>query len=160
MNIIQKLCMAVMFSVCSFLGAKAEGKALFIEGTDGSKTAFVLSEKPEVTFVGKVLRVSVNGKNTDFEISGVKQFRFNDAATDIEMLKADDTKIFYQLGDKVIIEGIRANVPVQLYSVSGTLLKGRVSFSDDHAEVSFTSLPKGIYLIKISNQQTIKIYRK
>lgn len=145
---------------CSILGARADGKALIIENKDGSKTAFVLSEKPEITFADNVLRVNMKGKNVDFEISDVKQFYFNNAATDIAVLKADDAKIVYQSDDRIIIEGINSNAPIQLYAVNGTKIVGRVSTSEDRAEVSIVSLPKGIYLINISNQQTLKFYKK
>ena len=145
---------------CLIHNAQADGKALIVESSNGSKTAFVLSKNPELTFVDKFLRIDMNGKNTDFEISDVRQFYFDEVATDIAELKATEVNVVYLSNDKIVIEGIEPNIPVQLYALNGAQIGGKISVSGNHVEISLFALPKGIYFIKISNQQPFKIYRK
>lgn len=148
-----------MLLVCSFATVRADGKALIVERQNGTKTTFILAEQPELTFADKALHISVSGKSTDFEIGDVKQFYFGDAATDIAAPQADGLRVVCQSDDKIVIEGVGAHAVVQLFALNGTRLTGHASVADGRAEVTLTSLPKGIYLIKI-NQQTFKIYRK
>lgn len=138
----------------------SENKALIVELQNGSQTAFILSEKPVLTFANHVLKIVINQKSSDFEISNVKHFYFSDQSSDVQQLKANNVNIVYQSKDKVIIEGVSENDQIQIYSAKGIMQKGIVLRNGTVVEVSLSALPAGIYFVSVQNKQTIKLFKK
>ena len=138
----------------------AEEKALIVEQQNGSTTVFLLSEKPEMTFADHVLQIGVNGKTTSFEIEKVQQFYFKNISSGVSPLAANGLRIYSPSDDKIVIEGIDEKDAVSLYTIEGVAYANCVSTQNRTAEVSLASLPKGTYLINISNKKTFKIVRK
>ena len=136
-------------------------KALIIERQNGMKMTFLLKEKPELSFSNHVLHISVNGKNTEFEINNVNQFYFKeDDESAIEDVKANNIWISYQSDNIVVLEGVKKSDNIRIYSINGLQYPNCVTISENHAKVSLASLPKGAYLINIQNKQTFKVYKK
>ena len=135
-------------------------KALIVELQEGNKAEFVLSKSPILTFANKVLQIEINGSSNNFELNDVKQFYFDDASTGISPISSTDVRIICQDNNRIVIEGINETDKVQLYSVDGKMMNNRVEVNRSRAEISLTSLPKGIYLINVPNKQTFKIRRK
>lgn len=138
----------------------SENKALIVELQNGSQTTFVLSEKPVLTFANHVLKIVINQKSSDFEISNVKHFYFSDQSSDIQQLKANNVNFVYQSNDKVVIEGVSENDQILIYSAKGIMQKGTVWRNGSDVEVSLSALPVGIYFVSVQNKQTIKIFKK
>lgn len=138
----------------------AEDKALIVELASGGQTTFVLSAKPTMTFANQALRISVSGTSTSFEIDDVKRFYFDDASTGISVPKASELKITQQSDDVWLIDGLDESDRIRLYAVDGKQHADRITTNGHQATVSLTALPKGIYLINVSNKQTFKIHRK
>lgn len=135
-------------------------KTLIVELQEGNKTEFVLSRSPILTFANKVLQIEISGSSNNFEINNVKQFYFDDASTGISPISSSNMKIISQDNNHIVIEGINETDKVHIYSVDGKMMNNRVKVNRNRAEISLTSLPKGIYLINVSNKQTFKIHRK
>ena len=73
----KKTMVLLCFLWCLQTGIHADtGKSLVIQKNNGSKTTFLLSESPELTFSNRSLKVTVNGKNTTFQIDDVAQYYF------------------------------------------------------------------------------------
>ena len=157
----RRLCMVCLLLGFSMLNIRAvEQKALVVELQDGSKSLFVLSEKPEMTFANHVLKILMSGKSTDYEIYRVKQFYFDDSTNRISPLMANEFHIVSQSSEKITVEGIGENDQVGLYSVNGMELKNRVSVGKNQADISLARLPKGTYIINVSNKKSFKIVVK
>ncbi|MBR0047302.1 MAG: T9SS type A sorting domain-containing protein [Bacteroidaceae bacterium] len=157
----KKLGMLLLFLQFSVLNLWATSeKALIVELQNGSKTEFLLSGKPELTFANRVLQIAVKGSISSFEIGNVKQFYFDDASTGIESIASNGLRIVSKDDNLIIIEGIDGDDKISLYSLNGEMMSIQPEISGNRAEVPLVSLPQGIYLIKISNKQTFKIYRK
>ena len=157
----KKLGMLLLFLQFSVLNLWATSeKALIVELQNGSKTEFLLSGKPELTFANWGLQIAVKGSISSFEIGNVKQFYFDDASTGIESIASNGLRIVSKDDNLIIIEGIDGDDKISLYSLNGEMMSIQPEISGNRAEVPLVSLPQGIYLIKISNKQTFKIYRK
>ena len=157
----KKLGMLLLFLQFSVLNLWATSeKALIVELQNGSKTEFLLSGKPELTFANRVLQIAVKGSISSFEIGNVKQFYFDDASTGIESIASNGLRIVSKDDNLIIIEGIDGDDKISLYSLNGEMMSIQPEISGNRAEVPLVSLPQGIYLIKISNKQPFKIYRK
>lgn len=138
----------------------ASEKSLVVELQNNRRTTFVLSANPTLTFVNNVLQIEVGGKSNDFEIDNVKHFYFDDVSTDIASVSSEKLRIISKDNNHVVIEGIEENDAVMLYSADGKIVDSQIEILGKKAEVSLTSLARGIYIIKVSNKQTFKIYRK
>ncbi len=68
--------------------------------------------------------------------------------------------IAWQGEDLIVISNASSDTVVRLYGIDGTFYSNRIKADGDRYEVSFSALPKGIYLLNINNNRTIKIYRK
>lgn len=151
-------CLLLGFSMLSIRAV--EEKALIVEQQNGSTTVFLLSEKPEMTFADHVLQIGMNGKTTSFEIEKVQQFYFDNASSGVSPLAANGLRIYSPSNDRIVIEGIDEKEAVSLYSLEGMAFANHVSTRNGVAEISLASLPKGTYLIEVSNKKTFKIVRK
>lgn len=151
-------CLLLGFSVLSIRAV--EEKVLIVEQQNGDISSFLLSGKPEMKFENHVLKIDMKGKTTDFEIEQVRQFYFDDASSDISQLAATGLRIYTTSDDKVVVEGVDEKETICLYSLKGTNYANRVSTNNRVAVISLSRLPKGTYLISVSNKKTIKIVRK
>ena len=134
---------------------------LVIEFIDGTNVSFSLSKKPLLTFADHKLCVSVEGQMSEFELSDVENFHFVEETSGINTPKSDDDiTIIWQGDDRVIISGADLSPKVCLYDIEGKYYPNRITVIGNLSEVSLSYLPKGIYLLKINNQRTLKIIRK
>ena len=159
MNFIRK----TLFLLCLMIFAQtasATGKLLVIETTDGSKAVFSLSANPELTFSGQTMLLNVGAQSHSFEIANVAQYYFENDASAIDEMESVKMRLRYTGSDKVVIEGISQNANVKLYSTSGTLINGSVATTNGQAVISLSSLPKGIYIISVNKNQSIKIHKR
>ncbi len=59
-----KIGLSLLLLLLSSITANAiNGKALIVELDNGTKTTFVLSDHPTLTFQNRILKVEVDGKN-------------------------------------------------------------------------------------------------
>lgn len=158
----KKLTLLFLFLCISAIGARAAGgKALIVETTDGEKTAFVLAQSPVMTFSQNTLGIIIEDETTSFSFDAVKQYYFADAATGIDVVKGDvDLKITYQGEDLLVVEGMDEKDRIDVYGANGTRSNVSVSRVGSRAEISLSSLPRGVYIVKIGNKQNFKIHRK
>ena len=151
----------VLLFTVNVLSWSADLKCLVVRLQNGSEQIYELYKKPELTFNNHTLRIYFEGRNTDLEISSVSWFTF-EIKNDIEEISVnkDNLKIVYLSEDKIMIEGVGENAHVGLFSINGMNYSNCVSIEDGNALVSLASLPKGAYIIKASNNQSFKIYKK
>lgn len=138
----------------------AADKQLIIETTDGGKTVFALSNNPEISFNGQTMLLAVGSQSHSYEIANVAQYYFGTIESGIGILKGTRFHIRNIGNDQIVIEGITPKTDVRLYSLNGTQKTCKVVLSSDKATISLTTLPKGIYIISVNQNQIIKIHRK
>lgn len=154
------LCIFLLLMGTSVMSAQS-GKALVIEKNNGQKSYFILAQKPEVSFSNHVLHLYMNGNYSDFELSNVSRFFFVDASLGIEDKQTEKgLKISYLSNDKVCIENMENTDKVKLYSLDGVEYPNSIHIINHSVEIPLGSLPKGTYIINISNKQSFKINRK
>ena len=157
----KKLWVLFLLMQLSTVGLWADsGKSLVVELQNDRRATFVLSENPALTFADKVLQIELGGKSDKFEIDNVKQFYFDDVSTGVSPVSARELRIVSRDDNHVVLEGIGESDVVVLYSADGKVVDSQIEISGNRAEIPLASLTRGIYLIKVSNKQTFKIYRK
>lgn len=151
----------LFFCFCMSSMVWAKEYALVIDFADGAELTLALSRLPVLTFDDGRLRVTVEGHKSEFELSDVLRFHFRNESSDIRTLENDDDlAVGWRGDDLIVISNIAPDAEILLYAVDGTVYSNRAIACGDHIEVSLSSLPKGIYLLNINNQRTLKIYRK
>lgn len=140
---------------------RASDYLMVIDFADGSEVTIGLSKHPVLTFVEQKLCVSAEDEKSEFELADVVNFRFaEDPAALPALREEDDFHMVWQSDDFIVISHVPADARVLLYGMDGTSYKSRVNARDSRFEVSLSDLPKGIYLLNINSNRTLKITRK
>ena len=141
----------------------ASGSILVLELDNGSDVVFKLLEKPVLTFVEGKLEISSQTFSTkSYNRSNIKKFYFSEDHDGLDELEtSENTIIFKQTDDnRLVISNCPDSDRIMVSDLSGRLYNGSVSRNGSEAIVDLSNCPKGIYIIKIGNMQTIKISRK
>ena len=158
--LVKKLSLLFLFCCLSCM-VWAKERVLVIAFYDGTEMTFALAKHPLLTFADQRLCISAEGRTSECELSDVKNFHFKEGSSDIRVPRSDDGFIVQWLSDDLlVICNVAPDAKVRLYGLDGRSYAGCVIAAPDRFEVSLSSLPKGIYLLNINNQRTLKINRK
>lgn len=138
------------------LTASAAGDALNLTMKDGNVHSFLLSTKPVVTMADGKLNVATDDATATYDLFQVSQYAFGDASTSVKGISA--ANVITREGDNVVFHGVSAD-RVVVSSTDGALVGAAVSDTGDDTMVSLSSLPSGIYIIKVAGT-SIKISKK
>ena len=153
------LLLLVSFSVSCWMWAN--DYLMVIDFTDGSEVSIGLSKHPKLTFTDQRLCVSVEGEMSEYELADVVNFHFADASASIHTLREEeDFRMFWQSNDLIVVLHTSPDARVLLYGVDGMFYPSRVSVQGNRHEISLSDLPKGIYLLNINSNRTLRINRK
>ena len=140
-------------------GEMVDRKFLVVETKDHVKTTYMLSRKPEVTFVGNTLRIVSWDVDVTYNLLDVLRFTYETkSVTGVTELREDPATIGYEDG-QLVISGIKAGAPVGIYSLDGKLVKQLTAERSGSFRISLTSLPQGMYIVKADNI-TYKIMKR
>lgn len=140
---------------------KQGGKTLVVLTKNGTKTEFLLSEKPYVKFEGQNLRITSTKVDVTYALADVANFTYlNVDATGItEFAKTEDpTEISYQEGTLVISQ-LKKGAVVSIYSLGGKLMQQLKADRNRTFRLNLSSLPKGVYIVK-ADTITYKIMKR
>lgn len=151
------LTLVVAFASLATFGASVASTHLIIHFTDGTKTGFVLADKPAVSFVDNNVRVRANHVDTDFEVSTVEKFVFGDALASIETVAPNEVRFTIPDADHVTVEGLKRGETVTVVSVEGRVVHAVRANADGSVQIELTQLPKGIYIVATESGKTIKM---
>lgn len=147
----------VVSTVCAF--ATETHDVITIEFKDGTSVEYELLSKPKVYFAPPVMVVTIGNASVEYEIKNVSDFHFSLAATDVrEVLEEHRVRISYVSNDLVNILGALA-CNASLFDIGGHLLRKQKIDTNDYT-ISLVGLPKGVYLLKLSNGYSLKISKK
>ena len=154
MKILRTLLAALLFLP---IAATAQSQ-LAIKLVDESVVRFALTDKPAISFEGDQLLVKSDVAEAAYDRTDVAEFYFEPVGTSIGQTTAGQLRFSYLDNETVSVEG--ASEALRLYDQGGRLLQAPVSTVGNKQTLSLNGLPAGVYLIKISQQQTIKIFKK
>lgn len=119
--------------------------------TGNTETSVVLSSLSKITFSnGSMNLYNTSGTSMGtYSLSALNMMFFSSTATGIQSAAADGFSAALQGG--VLKISSPAASKINLYMASGALVKS-ISSSAAETEIYMSSLPKGIYLLKVNNQ--------
>ena len=141
------------------MSAMATNTALVVELADGQTINYLLLEKPVLTMDGTRLNIKSEAVETGYERSLVKRFYFTGESTGVKEVSKGALVYKQTDADHLEISGLSQSERIAIYNTSGVQV-GSISRDSDKAVVNLSGLQRGIYLVKIGKNQTIKFVRK
>lgn len=141
------------------MSTMATNTALVVELTDGQTINYLLLEKPVLTMDGTRLNIKSEVVETGYERSLVKRFYFTGESTGVKEVSKGALVYKQTDADHLEISGLSQSDRIAIYNAAGVQV-GSISRDSDKAVVSLSGLQRGIYLVKIGKNQTIKFVRK
>lgn len=108
----------------------------------GEKIAFVLKDKPQISFNGNQFVIDSTTGSIEYLRSDIEDFHFEESETNVESIEYS--------GD--------GNVTI--YDINGHMLAKLNNESLNSAKLYLEGYKPGLYIIKIGNKQTIKYLKK
>ena len=132
---------------------------LVVWAKDGTQVAYVLAEKPKVTFTDTDLVITSNGVEVNYSLDNMARFTYEDnTTTAITNLQTGKASVKLD-GESLLFPALKANSTVSLYSLNGTLIFQKKIQEDGKYAFSLSNLNTGVYIVKV-NGITYKITLK
>ena len=137
--------------------ASADNTHLIVHFKDGSKTSFVLADKPAVSFVDNNVRIRAQHVDTDFDAATVVKFSFGDETSSIRKVEADEIRFTIPDADHLTVEGLKAGEAVTVVSIEGRIVRVMRADAAGPAQIELTELAGGVYIIATESGKSIKM---
>lgn len=153
-----KRVLILLFSVVISMVLSAQEKnTLVIQLYDGGLEKYILSDKPNVSFIEENMTISVDSiVKLDIKRSLVEKFHFEYVNPTI----VEDSKInsytFYYDGQKVKMNGLDSDNIVTVLTIEGKIISTHTIDSVGNVVISLDSLPQGLYIISYKDR-SVKI---
>ena len=132
-----------LFALLSFaLHADDKNHRMVIYFKNGEQVNFIIKENPVVTFNGKNIRVKTKIYTVECLRSEIEDIRFEEISTNVEVID------------------YHGNGTMTIFDASGRIVSLVNSDSPKADKCLLESFKPGLYIIKLPNQQTIKMMKK
>lgn len=157
----KKILITFLVSFCCLSELLAEDIILRVILNDGTQNDYIIAERPQISFSDNKVTFTYRNSSTEYLKADLQNFVFLDPSTGISQLRIGDTRVsFKEKNNRIIVEGTDNKDQIQVFSISGIQYDTNVIQTGDGIEIALTDLPKGYYIIKIGNKQSIKISKK
>ena len=126
----------------------AQVNAVVVNMTDGTKTVFMLTDKPVITYSGNNLVLKASTKEASVPITSIINVTLEDHNT--------PTKIQPVLTDRVLFQQLPAGSEVRVYTVDGKFVCTQTADNDGSVSLDLSRLPSGVLIIQTPSG-TIKV---
>ncbi len=139
-----------------------KNQALIVQLRNGGEDAFVLSEKPVVTFPNNIMLIYCDKFETTYYRSEIMRFYFEDVNSDdsrvvgIESIDKDNISFYYVDENNVRITGLKDKTAVSVASLDGKIILNQKCDASGNVTISLDNMPKGIYVISFGSR-SVKI---
>lgn len=149
---------ATMLAALPWAECLADGvRFLVVNGKDGTKTTFALSDNPKVSCKSGELTVTAGSRTFTLGLADVQNYQFAAESTGIENVIKDGS-VKMENGC-VVFSGLNAGSIVSVYQQDGRLIKDSKADAGGNAIVELSGMPKGVLIIH-SNKTDIKIINR
>lgn len=126
---------------------------------DGTKVAYILAEKPRITFTETDLVISTNGVEVNYALENMSRITYEEnTGTSITNLQTDKNS-FKLDGESLLFTILKANTSVSFYSLNGTLVFQKTIQKDGEYAFPLSQLKAGTYVVAV-NGITFKFVKK
>lgn len=143
-------------------GTLAAGSTLVVELKEGKQAYFILSEKPVLTTFGSQMRIESESVEISYERSDVLRMYFADGSVGVDDIETNESNVVFTQTEtyRLAISNLSEKNRIIVSNLAGRLYNDCVSRNDTDAIIDLEGCPKGVYIIKVGNKQTIKMTKK
>lgn len=143
------------------LKAAEEKTALVVKLKDGTEVQFITSEKLTITNNGNDVVFKSTTAQATYPRSNVAKFYFKPAVeSSVEKVKDEQSTSFLMQSEYILITSTEALAMPLIFNINGMMLAAPVSrISGNSAQISISSLPRGIYIVT-ANKQSFKFIKR
>ena len=151
----------ILLGLLTAPAAKAQSE-LVVQLADGSTTVYALSQQPVVAFEGDNLVITAGNANATFARAEVTQFFFRPVGTGIGKVSSGDLerRVRFAAPDLIVVSGIAEDDALRVVTVEGRTAAATIDRTAGIANISLAGLSTGVYILKINQTDTIKIFKK
>lgn len=153
-----KRVLILLFSVVISMVLSAQEKnTLVIQLYDGGLEKYILSDKPNVSFIEENMTISVDSiVKLDIKRSLVEKFHFEYVNPTIVEDSKTNSYTFYYDGQKVKMNGLDSYNIVTVLTIEGKIISTHTIDSVGNVVISLDNLPQGLYIISYKDR-SVKI---
>lgn len=132
-----------------------------VEQTDGTRTEFVLTSDPRITYNSREVTLKAIDAMLQLPVTEVKKVYLSVIENEkdgIGLQQAATLRVCF-VTDGLRLNGLSAGAPVLVYSADGRMLLSQNAGADGTLTLSFSHLPLGLLII-MTNNQSFKVIRK
>lgn len=132
---------------------------LIVWAKDGTKVAYILSEKPKITFTETDLVITANDIEVNYALENMVRFTYeSNDNTAIRNIESDEVSIKLD-GESLLFPNLKANSSIAIYALNGTLVMKKTIRQDGEYAFPISNLNAGVYMVHV-NGLTYKFMRK
>ena len=156
----KKLFLLLALIFVSYKMVAQENKTqLIVWAKDGTKVAYILSEKPKITFTETYLVITANDIEVNYALENMARFTYeSNGNTAIRNIESDEVSIKLD-GESLLFPDLKANSSIAVYTLNGTLVVKKTIRQDGEYVFPVSSLSDGVYMISV-NGLTYKIVKR
>jgi hypothetical protein len=142
--------------------AQTTASCVVVEEADGTKTEYLLTTEPRITYVGNDVTLTSSEVTVKLDVADVKKVYLSERsinATGIQDVKASESVIVDLTDGKLDLNGLKNGSPVAIYSVDGRQLYAGTASAAGTLSLPLGTLPGGMIIVKTTTQ-TFKIIKK
>lgn len=134
---------------------------LLVTLRNSDEKAFVLSEKPVVTFNATECVVDCKGFTSYFEMTEVKDIRFVDEPDAAGEVPVNQVTLEFRDPVTAVVGGVPSGVDVSLYTLDGIMLRTVKAGGDGVAVLDMSEVSSGSFcIISVDKVKNFKLHRK
>ena len=134
---------------------------LLVTLKNSDEKAFVLSEKPVVTFNATECVIDCNGFTSYFEMSEVKDIKFVDEFIAVGEVLSNQVILDFTDPVTAVVSGVPEGVDVSLYSLDGILLRTSKANGEGVAVLDMSDVTSGSFcIISVNKVKNFKLHKK
>lgn len=152
------LLLALIFVSYKML-AQENKTQLMVWAKDGTKVAYVLSEKPKITFTETDLVITANNIEVNYALENMARFTYeSNDNTAIRNIESDEVS-FKLDRESLLFPDLKANSSIAIYALNGTLVLKKTIRQNGEYAFPLSNLNAGVYLVSV-NGLIYKIVKK
>lgn len=152
---IKKIVSTLLMCLCWFASQAQNSTSIIVKQKGGNETIFDLTTNPVITFEGENMVIVNSFTSITIPIDDIEDYVISKTATEISELVLQPQ---YTRGH-VIFTGIANDAVVNIFTIDGKAVAIQEADSSGIVDVNLDSLPKGMYIIRVSNK-SIKVFNK
>lgn len=155
--------LSAMFFLSSMAWAGSPGVTFLLRS--GQKVSFAFTQKPVIAVSNSELSVSVAGvQRVSYAYADVQRvFLSDDVASGIAPVQVDPSQqnVTFTWQDGVLrASGLNPNEQVRVFGLDGKLALSGSAQADGTLQLSFSSLPQGVYVVRTQGGLSYKLFNK